>query len=289
MSVVGVDIISKRGKRRKCLPLEIRAKMYEDVIELKRQGLKPSQIQEELFEKYKVQLCMKNIYNWINGKHYPFGNVNNFNEKPSPKLAYIVGVIFTDGYKYIGKQSQYSLRLAVNDREFAEKFAECLTEILKKKKPYKPFYNKNQKKWIVAGCSVLLFGFLNRTLKELKPIIEHDEKCVSAFLQALFDGEGTIYIKIKGKKRRRGLYLFNTNKKLLIYAKYLLRKYFSIEATGPYLKTRKGTLREFPNGVYKATKDCHYIYIRTKSLSNFYRHVGFSIKRKQQKLIKAIK
>jgi hypothetical protein len=38
MGVVGIKI-SKRGERRKYLPLEIRAKMYEDVIELKRQGL----------------------------------------------------------------------------------------------------------------------------------------------------------------------------------------------------------------------------------------------------------
>jgi hypothetical protein len=40
MSVVGIDIISKRGERRKYLPLEIRAKMYEDVLRLHREGLR---------------------------------------------------------------------------------------------------------------------------------------------------------------------------------------------------------------------------------------------------------
>jgi intein-encoded DNA endonuclease-like protein len=282
MSVVGVGIISKRGERRKYLPLEIRAKMYEDVIELKRQGLKPSQIQEKLFEKYKVQLCMKNIYNWINGKHYPFGNVNKFNGKPSPKLEYVVGTMFSDGYKYFDNKG-YLLRLAVKDKEYAEEFGKCLAKVLGRKKPYKPHWNENLKRWIVEGYSVQLYDFLNRPLEELKPYIEHCKDCVASFLRALFDGEGFMH------KYQRTLILSNTNKELLIYAQYLLKKYFNIDATGPHLATREGSIRHFPNGVYKATKNCYYIYIRVKSLFDFYKHVGFTIKRKQQRLIKAIK
>jgi intein-encoded DNA endonuclease-like protein len=90
---------------------------------------------EKIYEKYGKQLPLSTISYWINRKHNPFGKVNKFDEKPSPKLAYIIGVMFSDGYKYIGKKkSQYFLRLEVNDKEFAEKFAECLTKDIRKKK-----------------------------------------------------------------------------------------------------------------------------------------------------------
>jgi intein-encoded DNA endonuclease-like protein len=290
MSVVGIDIISKRGERRKYLPLEMRMKMYEDVIELRRQRLKHKEIQEKIYKKHRKRLPISTIKDWINRKHNPFGKVNKFNEEPSPKLEYIIGTMFTDGYKYIDKKKpQYFIRLEAKDKEFAEKFAECLTKVLGRKKPYKPFFDRKRKRWIVIGCSVLLFKFLNRTLKELKTIIEYDEKCVSAFLQALFDSEGSIHIKIKGRKRRRQLYLCNTNRKLLIYAKYLLKKYFDVDSSGPHLVRKKGNIVHFPNGkIAKTNKDYYYLYVRTKSFLNFYRHVGFSIKRKQQRLIKAI-
>ena len=288
MSVVGVGIISKRGEGRKYLPLEMRMKMYEDVIELGRQELKYKEIQERIFKKYKIQLSISTIFHWVNKERHPLGNLNKFNGEPSPELAYIIGVILSDGYKYIGKKKfQYFLRLAVKDKEFAEKFAECLTKVLKKKKPYKPFFDRKTIRWIVVGCSVLLFRFLNRTLKELKTIIEHDEKCVSAFLQALFDGEGYIYVKITKRKRKRQLCLCNTNRELLEYIQYLLRNFFSIDST-IYLASKKG-LRYFPNNkIGKSDKDEYCLYVRTKGFLSFYRHVGFSIKRKQQRLIKAI-
>jgi intein-encoded DNA endonuclease-like protein len=278
MGVVGLDIISKRGERRKILPLEIRMKMYEDVIELGRQGLTQREIQKRIHEKHGIRLPQPTISVWTNGKHNPFGNINKFDEKPSPKLAYIIGAILSDGYKYITKKKfNYSIRIAVNDREFAEKFAECLTEILKKKKPYKPFYDKNQKKWVVAGYSIRLYKFLNRKLKELKRYIEYDKDCVSAFLQAVFDGDGSIH--------KRTLLLYNTDKKLLSYVQYLLKKYFDIDTTGPHLARKKSNIIHSP----KANKDEYYIYIRAKSLQKFYECIGFVIKRKQQRLIKAVK
>ena len=264
--------------------------MYDDVIELRKQGFKISEVQKILYEKYGRQLSIYTIYDWVNGKHNPLGNVNKFDGKPSPELAYIIGVMLSDGYLYFyDKNNDYFLRLAVIDREFAEKFAECLTKVLGRKRPYKPSFDRKRKRWVVMGCSVLLFRFLNRTLKELKTIIEYDEKCVSAFLQALFDGEGSIIIKIEGRRRKRQLYLYNTDKKLLVYIQYLLKRYFNIDSSGPHLVRKKGNIMHFPNGrIGKTNKDVYYLYVRTKSFLSFYRHVGFSIKRKQQRLIKAI-
>ena len=290
MGVVGLDIMSKRGKRRKYLPLEIRMEMYDDVVELGRQGLKPSEIQKKVYEKYGKQIPPSTINDWINGKHNPFRKINKFNEKLSPELTCIIGMMFSDGYKYFNDK-RYRLGLAVKDKEFAEKFAECLTKVLGKKEPYKPYWSKSKKQWVVEGYSVQLYKFLNRSLEELKPYIEHCKDCVASFLRALFDGDGSIYVKIiKGERRKRQLYLHNTNKDLLIYAQYLLKKYFDIDTTGPHLTTRKGSIMHFPNGkIAKTNQDKYYIYTHARSLLNFYRCIGFTIKRKQRRLIEAIK
>ena len=142
----------------------------------------------------------------------------------------------------------------------------------------------------MVASSFQLYDFLNRPLEELKFHIEHCKDCVASFLRALFDGDGSIYVKIRGRRKERKLYLFNTNKELLIYVQYLLKKYFDIDTTGPYLKTKSGEITYFPNGkIAKANEDCYYIYIRVNSLLNFYKYIGFTIKRKQQRLIEAIK
>jgi intein-encoded DNA endonuclease-like protein len=281
MSVVGLDIISKREERRKYLPLEMRMKMYEDVIELRRQGLSHSQIQKRVYEEYGRQVSLSLISYWVNGKHHPLGNVNKFDGKSSPELAYVIGVILSDGYKCFDEKN-YFLRLAVIDKEYAEEFGRCLARVLGKKEPYKPYWNEKLKQWIVIGYSVQLYKFLDKPLEELKIYIEHCKDCISAFLRALFDGEGSM------PKHKRALRLYNTNKELLIYTQYLLKRYFNIDTTGPYLATRKGTIVHLPNNmISKANGDCYYIYIPVKSLLDFYKHIGFTIKRKQQRLIKA--
>jgi intein-encoded DNA endonuclease-like protein len=284
MSAVGVGIISKRGERRRCLPLEIRIKAYDDVIELRRQGLKYKEIQRKIFEKYGKQMPIPTIGFWVNGKQHPLRKLNKFDGKPSPELAYIIGTILSDGCRNFDNDKKYSLILSVKDKEFAEEFGKCLAKVLGKNKPYKPYWNESSKQWVVVGRSFLLYKFLNKPLEELKLFIEHSKDCVGAFLQAMFDGDGSIH------KYRRILKLHNTNKELLSYVQYLLRKYFNINATGPHLEIRKNTIRRFPNGkISKTSEDCCCLYLCTDSLLNFYKGINFTIKRKQQRLIKAIK
>jgi intein-encoded DNA endonuclease-like protein len=289
MSVVGVDIISKRGERRKYLPLGIRAKMYEDVIELRKQELSYGQIQRRIYKKYREQISQPLISYWVNRKHNPLGKVNKFDEESSPKLAYIISAILGDGCLCFDGEN-YLLWLTVNDKEFAEEFGRCLAKVLGKKEPYKPYWDENQKQWVVKGCSILLYKFLDKPLEELKPYIEHCKDCVASFLRALFDAEGCIYVKIREGKKQRMLTLHNTDKKLLTYAQDLLKRFFNINTTGLHLAKRKGSIIHSPNGkITKTTEDCYYIYVRANNLLNFYKHIGFTIKRKQQTLIKAIK
>jgi intein-encoded DNA endonuclease-like protein len=289
MELVSINTISKIKERQKYLPLEIRIKMHDDVIELRKQGLTYKEIQKIIYEKYRKRLFQPTISYWINGKHNPLGRANKFNGKPSPKLGYVIGAMFSDGYKYFNDE-KYRLGLAVKDKEYAEEFGRCLAKVVGRKKPYEPYSNENLKQWIVAGCSIQLFEFLNRPLEELKPYVEHCKDCVASFLRAIFDGDGSIYVKIRRGGKKRKLVLYNTNKELLSYIQYLLKRLFNIDATGPHLARKSGKIFIFPNGkITKTTEDYYYIYIRANSLVNFYKYIGFTIKRKQQNLIEAIK
>jgi len=289
MSVVDLDIMSKRGERRKYLPLEIRMRIYDDVLRLHEKELSNSQIQKRIYEKYGKQISLSRIGDWINGKYNPLRKVNKFDGKPSPELEYINGAMLSDGFKYFDN-GKYILCLSVKDKEFAEEFGRCLSKVLGKKESYKPYWDKSLKTWVVKECSIQLYKFLDKPLEELKPYIEHCKDCVASFLRALFDAEGCIYVKIKEGKRQRILMLYNTNKELLTYVQYLLKKYFDIDTTGPHLAKRKGSIMYFPNGkIAKTNEDCYYIYIRANSLLNFYEYIGFTLKRKQRTLIKAIK
>ncbi|MEM2260800.1 MAG: LAGLIDADG family homing endonuclease [Candidatus Methanomethylicaceae archaeon] len=286
MSVVSMSI-SKRGERRRYLPLEIRLQMYNDVIKLRKQGLIYKEIQRRIYEKYGEQTSITQISFWINKKHKPFRKINKFDGKPSRELSYIIGVILGDGCKsFTGKN--YYLILEAKDKEFPKEFGKCLAKVLNRKEPYKPFWNKHEKRWRVVGFSILLYKFLDKPFEKLKPYIEYSKETVSAFLQAMFDGEGCIHVN--KKRYRRELTLHNTNKELLNYVKYLLKKYFDINTTGPHLGEKKGKLRRFPDGrITKSSKDCYYIYVCTRSLLNYYKFIGFRIKRKQKRLIEAIK
>jgi len=106
---------------------------------------------------------------------------------------------------------------------------------------------------------------------------------VAAFLRGFADSEGSV-------KKIGQIYIYNTDLRLLTYIQELLKK-FGIESTGPKLLTRRGTVIRDPRTgkQYMAKKDCYYIYIRTSSYTNFYKYIGFTIKRKQQRLEEYIK
>jgi intein-encoded DNA endonuclease-like protein len=130
---------------------------------------------------------------------------------------------------------------------------------------------------------------VSRTLYELlrKPVdlkrigryVEHCPKCAAAFLRGLFDSEAYVH-------KAGYIYLYNTNYELLVYAQRLLWRYFGIESTGPWPHKQKGTTSYEPKTgrLIETKKDCYCIYIRAESLPNFYRYIGFTIKRKQKRL-----
>jgi intein-encoded DNA endonuclease-like protein len=125
--------------------------------------------------------------------------------------------------------------------------------------------------------SFLLHKFLLQGLEELKPFVEHDTKCVSAFLRGFFDSEGCV-------GQLGGLTASNTEVELLRYVQLLLSKYFDIEATGPHPGKKKGTVITRRGKSFLRNADCYYVYVRKSSLGIFYREIGLTIERKRSRL-----
>jgi len=105
-------------------------------------------------------------------------------------------------------------------------------------------------------------------IEKIRKFVEHCPDCTASFLRALFDAEG--YVSKYGH-----IYIHNTNYELLEYAKKLLRRRFGIEATGPWPASQN---RRYPDSKY------YYLYIKSSCNANFYRRIGFTIRRKQKRL-----
>lgn len=265
-----------------CLPLELRMHLYKEVLELRRQGLSYRKIIKRIDGSHGIRLSFSHISGWVNREHQPLGNVSKFDGRPSPAIAYVIGTLLSDGYRCVHR-ARYYLRLSVKDKEYADAFAEALGKVIRKEKPFRPHWITSERRWITQTGSILLFKHLDRSWQEMKPIIEHSRSCVSAFLRAFYDGEGCV----SGRK----LLVINTDREKLLYVQYLLNRYFGIETTGPHRHIRQGQRFRSPrNGrIYQTKKTCYYLRVGARSLPLFRRHIGFSIKRKQRRLVEATK
>jgi intein-encoded DNA endonuclease-like protein len=272
---------------RGCLPRELRIRLYNDVVALRRCGLMYKGIIEEVWRRYGVRLSKSSISEWLRGIHSPYNGrrIPSLEMlEPSEELAYVVGVVLGDGY--VGKKSRVRkgyndvmIDLEAKDREFVEEFGRCLAKVLGRR-PIRPRYVKSSGRYVVEVRSQTLYELLRKPvdLKRLKKYIEHCERCVAAFLRGFADSEGSV-------DKRGYIYIYNTDLRLLIYINELLRR-LGIELTGPRISVQRGTVIHDPRTgkQYMAKKDCYYIYIRASSNANFYKYIGFTIKRKQQRL-----
>lgn len=270
--------MSSRGQ---ILPLEQRIQLHREVLKLREQGLSYNRIIERIHRHNRIRLSKSRISIWVNRLQSPLGNVNKFNAKPSPELAYIVGVRLGDGYLY-KHGDVYEFILNTVDYDFAAETGRCLAKLLTRKKPYQPRWDKWKPRWRVTSYSILLYQLLKGSWHNLRPYIEYCRDYVAAFLRGLFDSEGSI--------TRTTLTIHNTNKELLLYVQHLLHQYFGIGSTGPHKGPQAGHwFRDSDNGkMYQTKKQCYYLYIPVRDLPRFNRYIAFTIKRKQQRLIETV-
>ena len=236
-------------------------------------------MQAKIFEESGTNLSRKFHQLLVDGYASPIWLVQSIRRKPCPELSYVIGVTLSDGnvntYEY-----DRQIMLSVTDRDFADEFSQCLAKVLGRRTAYKVRWSEKRARWIVQGCSVLLYNFLSSNLSHLRKWIEHCDKCKSVFLRAFYDGEGSI--------SGHNLTVYNTERDLLVYVRCLLDS-FDIETLPLSVMTRAGTRLTDPKTgkTYFRKDDCFRFSIRTRSLLTFSQLIGFTIKRKQTRLSQA--
>jgi intein-encoded DNA endonuclease-like protein len=208
--------------------------------------------------------------------------------KPSEELAYVIGVKVGDGY--VGKKSrvrkgynEVMIGLKAKDKEFVEEFGRCLAKVLGRRE-IRPRYRRSSGRYVVEVGSKTLYELLKKPvdLERLKKYIERCERCVAAFIRGFADSEGSV-------DKNENIIIYNTDLRLLTYVKELLRR-LGIESTRPMLNQRGTIIKDPRRGKkYVTNKDCHRLHIRASSNTNFYRYVGFTIRRKQMRLESYVK
>jgi len=129
------------------------------------------------------------------------------NLKLNEDLSYILGVLAGDGYMdYSIRRRTYHIGLSATDKEFVEKFKECLVNFFKLK-PTTEFRKSRYLNWndqyITRLCSKEVCEYINSigTFKKFnwkvpRLIKNSNNKIKSFFLKGFFDSEGEIDKKI---------------------------------------------------------------------------------------------
>jgi len=265
----------------KCRPLELRIKLYDEVRRLRGLGLSYREIIDEIERTYGVTLNPSHISYWTRGIYNPYNGRRYIptldSLKPSEELAYVIGVIAGDGYVFL-RNGRGVIGVRAKDLKFIKEFARCIAKVLGRKIPKTRFQKDGT--FVVEVCSKTLYELLKKPIDidRIRQYVGHCVRCICTFLRGFFDSEGGIFGN--GKIR-----VYNSDKSLLEYIKDLLGR-LGIKTTGPKISVKAGTPCKSPKTykIFFARKDNYYLYVCAESRLRFYELIGFTIKRKQQRL-----
>lgn len=201
----------------------------------------------------------------------------------TPEKAYVLSVIGPGDGSFIFNlnKKNYGLRLEVLDREFVEKFKECLEKVynlkvksyIKKQNPNNLFgaslYSKKVLLDVLRYGKMIEFKHFNEIVPQ--QIKNSSKEIKSWYLKGFFDSQGTVCIN--KNYLHSGVRGFKKNKKVLGEIKELLKDL------------------EIKSWVCHAGRNTNYFFVEIKGYKNlklFYEKVGFSILRKQEKLKKVL-
>lgn len=206
-----------------------------------------------------------------------------FAPKPTKELSYIIGVIFGDASIHKTKQGHYQTELKVQDEEFAGKFAKSSSKILSKNPNS---IHKQGDYYRTQFSSRLFYNFIKRrTLQKLKPFIEFD---FIEFLRGFFDSEGNPHIEAKNCFVVK-IGAANTSLEILEYIRELLIEKIGIESRIT-ICNKTGSKAMINGREIIRTKNVYRLMIhRFEDIKKFCNIIGFTAKRKQEKLADAIK
>ena len=183
-------------------------------------------------------------------------------------FCYVLGVVEGDGCISFRKEGGACIYLSVVDEDFAKAFY-CSLKAWSG--TYCRFW-KDGDRWRVTQSSVASAKALKIFDKEL---LRHlDDSKITAFLKGMFDSEGNV--------SNRCIRFYNSDMELVGLVKELLK---IIGIQDSYIYTRPSGIHEF-GGRKSLVKPVHALHISgRRNLELFHKMIGFSIERKQEKLL----
>ena len=251
--------------------------MQKRAEELRRGGLSYRKVSERISEEFDVKVSKTTVMRWCKGTNDPFNKTKRIDLDASPELAYIVGAYFGDASATEGSNYRYKVKLKVVDREFAEAFGSALRGI--GLNPRMGFENDRTRtgRWYVEATSKSLFRFLTGSRERLFEVAKAYPR---EFLRGFFDSEGSAVVS----KGRVKVVASNYDIEVLRFCQNLLE---GREIHSKIYKTkRRGQPVMIRGKQYKYNSDLFTLTINQKeSVYRYTREVGFSIPRKQNKLL----
>lgn len=246
---------------------------YEKALELAKKGFTCSQINKIVKAK-----TVGTIYGWIKRGQKPQGKFLDLNyNKLSLELAYILGTVEGDGYisfkKFKGIISKGHVGLEVKDKDFALHFKHNLERWSGLKASFRA--RRNSDRSIITLHSLRAAQFINDF--DIYSLTNSNDKIKANFLKGLFDSEGNVSGSNLDRPRisTRFIGFFNNNIKLIYLVKGLLE---SLNIKVQNIDKRTGI------GFKKSGINYRLRIGGKENLQKFKDKIGFSIKRKNNKL-----
>lgn len=137
--------------------------MYDLVHSLRARGMSYGRIQERVSADSGCFVSKGLISEWLRGIHKPLGSVNEFDQTASFELAYVIGVVLSDGNINVRKYDREIL-LSVTDREYAEEFRRCLGRVVGGSSHTKVRRSDKRNRWIVQKTQHLAIPVSKETM-----------------------------------------------------------------------------------------------------------------------------
>lgn len=152
-------------------------------------------------------------------------SIRNFDNTPTPKLAYVLGVIFGDGcVTYYRKQNSYRIYLRCTDKEFAKSFKYALESIGLHPSTVtlvKPRTERKKAVWRVEAQSKLFYKWFRALSFEKLKLFLKTKELKREFIRGFYESEGCLY---RGQGGTGSWYIgvCNTNLDLIKLVKSIL-------------------------------------------------------------------
>ena len=205
--------------------------------------------------------------------------------RPSRELGYVIGAFLGDGSFVEDSDYHHHVKLAVRDKEFAKAFNEQVSFILGRKTNKIIITRDLGKVFYESKYSSKELGhFLERPLQELRFVID---AYPGEFLRGLFSADGCGLVSAWAGLRM-SIVLSNSNLSLLELTQSILLSHFQVNSR-IYLARKKGTTWKNGGKTVVLRKDHYILRIqRVRDVRTFTSKIGFQIRRKQERMERAI-